>query len=101
MENLTGEQSERGNMETLGKAVSGVLNNKIMEKSATYGIEWELVNGTEEDACDVCQYYIISEDAANLLMKKDAEQVIFYSDALDMYVWGVMTYGAPWEDINL
>lgn len=89
------------NLATLGKAVSGVLNNTIIEKTSACGIGWELVNGSEEDSRDVCQYYIISDNAAELLMKKDAEQVIFYSDALDMYVWGVMTYGAPWEDIEL
>lgn len=98
MENLAGEHI---NMETLGKAVRGVLNNGIIEKTSACGIGWELVSGSEEDASDVCQYYIISDNAAELLMKKDAEQVIFYSDALDMYVWGVMVYGAPWEDINL
>ena len=101
MKNLEVEQGERVSMETLGKAVSGILNNTIMEKSATYGIEWELINGTEEDACDVCQYYIISEDAAALIMKKDAEQVVYYCAELDMYVWGVTVYGAPWEDIVL
>ena len=89
------------NLATLGKAVSGVLNNTIIEKTSACGIGWELINGNEEDSRDVCQYYIIDEDAAKLLMKKDAEQVIFYSDALDMYVWGVMTYGAPWEDVEL
>ena len=100
MKNLAGEQSERINMETLGKAVSGILNNEIMEKSAAYGIEWELVSGSEEDACDVYQWYIISEDAAELL-KKDAEQVVYYCAELGVYVWGVTTYGAPWEDISL
>ena len=100
MENLEVAQGERVNMETLGKAVRGVLNNGIIEKTSACGIGWELINGTEEDSRDVCQYYIIDEDAAELLMK-DAEQVVFYSEYLDMYVWGVMTYGAPWEDINL
>lgn len=103
MKNLAGEQSEQGehiNMETLEKAISGILNNTIIEKTSIYGIEWELINGNEEDASDVCQWYIISEDAAKLL-KKDAEQVIFYSEYLDMYVWGVAVYGAPWEDIEI
>ena len=101
MKNLTGEQGERVNLEALGNVVKGVLNNEIIEKTSIYGIEWELISGSEEDASDVYQWYIISEDAAKLLMKKDAEQVIFYSEALDMYVWGVTVYGAPWEDIVL
>ena len=101
MKNLEVEQGERVSMETLGKAANGVLNNEIIEKTSMYGIQWELINGNEEDSCDVCQWYIISEDAAKLIIQKDKEQVIFYSDALDMYVWGVMTYGAPWEDVEL
>ena len=101
MKNLEVEQSERVSMETLGNVVKGVLNNGIIEKTSIHGIEWELVNGTEEDAFDVCQWYIIDEDAAELIMKKDAEQVIYYSEYLDIYAWGVTVYGAPWEDITL
>ena len=101
MENLTGEQGEHINLEMLGKAVNGVLNNEIIEKTSARGIEWELISGNEEDSRDVCQYYIIDEDAAKLIIQKDKEQVMYYSEYLDMYVWGVMTYGAPWEDIVL
>ena len=100
MKNLTGEQSERTNMETLGKAISGILNNEIIEKTSARGIEWELINGNEEDASDVYQWYIVDEDAAELL-KKDAEQVVYYCAELGVYVWGVTVYGAPWEDIEL
>ena len=100
MKNLAGEQSERVSLETLGNVVKGVLNNEIIEKTSIYGIQWELINGSEEDASDVCQWYIIDEDAAELL-KKDAEQVVYYCAELDIYVWGVTVYGAPWEDINL
>lgn len=95
------EQGERVNMETLGKAVRGVLNNGIIEKTSMYGIQWELISGNEEDSRDVCQYYIIDEDAAKLIIQKDKEQVIFYCEELDMYVWGVTTYGVPWEDAEL
>lgn len=101
MKNLTGEQSERANLETLGNVVKGVLNNEIIEKTSIYGIEWELINGNEEDSCDVCQWYIIDEDAAKLIIQKDKEQVIFYCEELDMYVWGVTTYGVPWGDAEL
>lgn len=101
MKNLAVEQGERVNLETLGKAANGILNNTIIEKTSMYGIQWELINGNEEDACDVCQYFIISEDAAKLIIQKDKEQVIFYCEELDVYVWGVAAYGVPWEDISL
>lgn len=169
----TGLKNGRVDLGTLRKVVNGVLNNEIVEKSSTCGIEWELISGSVEYCCDmdgnvytpekakerideldnmiaevkdkyyeddenaeadedeyeydeedeenirswknnikclesylespelvtIYQYYIISEDAAKLMMRESEEQIIFYCEEFDMYVWGITTYGASWSDI--
>ena len=95
----TGRENGRVDLETLGKVINGVPNNKIVEKTTACGITWELVNGSAEDCSDISEYYIISKDAAELIMKKDAEQLVYYCEYLDIYVWCVTAYGVAWEDV--
>lgn len=94
----TGRENGRVDLETLGKVVNGIPNNKIVEKTTDCGITWQLVNGSAEDYSDISEYYIISKDAAELL-KKDAEQIVLYCEDFDLYAWGITAYGAPWEDV--
>lgn len=83
---------------TLAKAFEAVLNNGIMEIYPEY---WELENGAdynEEDDSylDVYQYYIISESGAELL-KYWTDELVWYNEKLDMYVWGVTHFGTSWS----
>ena len=70
-----------------------------MEATRNIG-SWEQVNGfmdnEEEYYIDVFQYYIISADGADILMDWTNE-IVFYNEALDMYVWGVTHYGTDWR----
>lgn len=85
---------------TLAKAFDLVLHNSIME--VTYGIgEWELENGFENDVDEeweqeISQYYIISDMGATIL-KEWTNEIVFYNQELDMYVWGVTHYGTSWD----
>lgn len=47
----------------------------------------------------IYQYYIISKNAAELIMQESEKQIIFYCEEFDMYAWGITTYGASWSDI--
>lgn len=44
---------------------------------------------------DVFQWYIISDNGAEIL--KEAGEIVFYNEELDMYVWGVTHYGTGWD----
>ena len=44
---------------------------------------------------DVYQYYIVSENAVDIL--KEADELCWYSESLDMYVWGVTHWGTSWD----
>ena len=104
---------------TLARSYSYVLNNDIIGKTQNIGW-WEVVNGSdvyyynnetgecieyddikswdtiEECYIDVYQYYIISDNFARDLMRM-TDQIIFYNEELDMYVWGVTHWGTSWD----
>ena len=83
---------------TLAKAFDAVLNNNIFE-AMDFG-EWELESGCdydEENECyeDIFQYYIVDDNGAAIL--KEAGEIVYYNEKLDMYVWGVTHYGTSWD----
>ena len=42
------------------------------------------------------QYFIISNNGAEIL-KDYTNEIVFYNEALDMYVWGVTHWGTSWD----
>ena len=83
---------------TLSKIVGDcVLNNSIMPYTGFE--EWELVNGCEENEegwYEVFQYYIISDYGFHIL-KDYTDEIIYYHQDLDMYVWGITHFGTSWD----
>jgi hypothetical protein len=49
----------------------------------------------QETTPEIFQYYIVSDNGAEIL--KDAGEIVFYNDVLDMYVWGVTHWGTSWD----
>ena len=45
---------------------------------------------------EIFQYYIISDNGAEIL-KDYTNEIVFYNEALDMYVWGVTHCGTSWD----
>lgn len=41
------------------------------------------------------QYYIVSDNGAEIL--KEANEIVFYNEELDIYVWGVTHWGTSWD----
>ena len=85
---------------TLAKAFDAVLNNDIISKTYEIGY-WDTINGTdyneEEDYYyDIYQYYIISSNGADILQDY-TDEIIFYNEELDLYVWGVTHFGTSWD----
>lgn len=44
---------------------------------------------------EIFQYYIVDDNGAEIL--KDCDEIVFYNDELEMYVWGVTHYGTSWD----
>lgn len=84
---------------TLSKIVGDcVLNNEIFMHA---GYEnWELTNGEEENECgdyyEVYQYYIISDSGAQFL-EEYTDEIVYYNEQLDMYLWGITHFGTSWD----
>ena len=78
--------------------VDCILKNELYEFG---GYEnWELVNGEEEDEdgnyCEVYQYYIISYGGYDFL-KEYTDEIVYYHEELDMYLWGITHFGTSWD----
>lgn len=84
---------------TLSKIVGDcVLNNEIFLFA---GYEnWELENGLEEDDegdyYEVYQYYIIGDSGARFL-KDYTDEIVYYHEELDMFLWGITHFGTSWD----
>ena len=101
---------------TLAKCFDSVLNNDIM--SLTYDIgSWEQVSGPsqileneineindriteleneQDNEPEVFQWFIIDDWGARLL-QQETNEIVYYNEALDMYLWGVTHFGTSWN----
>lgn len=94
-----------------------ILNNEIIK----YEVDnWEVVNGSEikyydskaddyieeseienwddieESYIDIFQYYIIDNWGVEILSNY-TDEIIFYNEKLDVYLWGITHYGTSWD----
>lgn len=69
----------------------GILNNTI--RSATME-QWEIATGNFDDM--IFQDYIISESGFEFLSEY-TDEIVFYNEELDIYVWGITHYGTSWD----
>lgn len=83
---------------TLAELVGdAVLNNNIIQHGNFY--EWELVNGCEEDEdgyFEIYQYYVIS-DYGYRFLEEYTDEIVYYHEGLDMYLWGITHFGTSWD----
>ena len=84
---------------TLSKIVGDcILNNEII--AATGYDDWELVSGDEEcedgEYYEIYQYYIISS-AGYKFLADFTDEIVYYNERLDMYVWGITHFGTSWD----
>lgn len=76
---------------TLSKAFDNVHNDEMIK----HGL-WEQIGGVLGDDDEIFQYYIISPQGADILME-DTNEVVFYNEDYDMYLWGVTHFGTAWD----
>lgn len=59
-----------------------------------------LENGELGEDQEVFQWYLIGKNDADYL-KRNTSELVFYSEVLDEYVWGVTHFGTPWGDVEV
>ena len=77
-----------------------ILNNEIIR----HADDWEVVNGSDHDEetgeyFEVFQYFIIDGNGAEYL-EEYTDQLVYYSESLDMYLLGVTHCGTAWDCVN-
>ena len=72
-----------------------------MEKTADIGF-WEPVQGFDMDEDgdnlqEIFQFFIIDDCGAKILQEL-TDEILFYNEELDMWVWGITFYGISWSE---
>lgn len=85
---------------TFSKSFDAVMNNDIISNTSDIGY-WDIVNGSDYDKetesyTDIFQYFIVSDSGARIIQDM-TDEILFYNETLDMYVWGVTHYGTSWD----
>lgn len=57
--------------------------------------EIEELRYQQEYMPEIQQYYIVEGKALEIL--KENNEIVFYSEGLDLYLWGVTHYGTSWD----
>ena len=75
-------------------------SDKHLEMLAKMEELQEQINELEEEtensySQEIYQYYIVSDNGASIL--KEINEIVFYNEELDMYIWGVTHYGTSWS----
>jgi len=82
----------------LAKSFDSVLCN---EMASRWGETMELVHGEIEneygDYVDIFQYYIISDAGYEILKYWCPDEIVFYDEELNVYIWGVTHFGTAWS----
>lgn len=77
---------------TLSKIIGDcILNNTVREVTME---DWEIVCGEFKEM--IFQDYIISEYGYKFL-EEFTDEIVFYNERLDMYIWGVTHFGTAWD----
>ena len=92
-----GQEHNRLDYATFAKAFDAVLNNNI------FGMfdGWELINGSDYDEendeyTEVFQWFIVSDNGAQMIQDY-TDEILYYHEDLDIYLWGVTHYGTSWD----
>ena len=81
------------------KLFYSTLNGEYIEPELYSGeTEWEDSDG-EMIEHDIYQYYIIDGNGVDILSEW-TDEIIYYIEPLDIYIWGVTHFGTSWDDVN-
>lgn len=67
------------------------LDNAIMEIDCDIA---ELQREMEEEP-EIFQWYVVDDQGADIL--KEFNEVVYYNEELDIYLWGITHYGTSWD----
>ena len=72
-------------------SLSQILENEINEINE----QIEKLENEQDEGQEVFQWFIVDDWGARLL--QDINEIVYYNETLDMYLWGVTHYGTSWD----
>lgn len=69
--------------------------HELMEKIDELKEQIEELEEEQDSMDEIFQYFIIDGNGAEIL--KEINEIVFYNETLDMYVWGVTHWGTSWD----
>lgn len=92
-------EEKRNEIEEIESAIDNYLSDDEIEKAREQieEIESEIeeLENEQDEMPEVFQWYIVSDNGAEIL--REAGEILFYNETLDMYLWGVTHYGTSWD----
>lgn len=70
---------------------SQIIENEINEINE----QIEELENEQDDEPEVFQWFIVDDWGARLL--QEINEIVYYNETLDMYLWGVTHYGTSWD----
>lgn len=77
-----------------GNSPSQILENEINEINDKI----EELESEQDDEPEVFQWFIVDDWGARLL-QQETNEIVYYNETLDIYIWGVTHYGTSWDYI--
>ena len=92
-----GQEYNRLDYATFAKAFDAVLNNNIFDAGWNIGSGWEAVNYSDDDEeREIFQWFIVSDSGAQMIQDY-TDEILYYHEELDIYLWGVTHWGTSWD----
>ena len=70
-------------------------DNVIYDQIGELQEQIEKLQDEQENIPEVFQWFIVSDNGANIL--KECNEIVYYNDELDMYLWGITHFGTSWD----
>lgn len=93
LENLLEETQENDESSKEEKIIAEL--KQIESEIDTLNDQIEELENEQDNEPEIFQYYIVDDWGARLL--QDIDEVVYYNEKLDMYLWGVTHYGTSWD----
>ena len=60
--------------------------------------DWNEKEDGEYEMPEIYQFYLIDKSGADYL-KRNTNEIIYYSELLDLWVWGITHFGTSWDGV--
>lgn len=94
LENLLEETQENDESSKKEKIIAEL--KQIESEIDTLNDQIEELENEQDNEPEVFQWFIVDDWGARLL-QQETNEIVYYNEMLDMYLWGVTHYGTSWD----